>query len=508
MKVRETLRLRSLGLNNTQIAASGTIGLARSTIIELLKRCDNLGLCYENAKDLSDSELENMLYPRKEAAAAKRRVSLNEATWLNRIQITGMDRRSAWEEYIAENPDGISYGQFCRRIKQHEGLKISSLSYPKQRKPGLVMETDWAGSTLAIVFDTDSNTMTKAHFFVASLGVSQKVFLYATPNETEAYWIKAHTEAVAFYGATPTIVIPDNTKTAVLSPHRYEPQKTPIFQMWAEHYGIAIHPARVKKPKDKDRAEANVNIFEQKFKPKLAGQIFYDFESLNAELLVLLEKFNKKSYQKRPGNRTDVFKNIDLPVMRPLPTIAFEARIVKDVTVSRNGYHVYFESHMYSAPYQLAGQKVRLVASSSTIELLYDNKRVALHPRHYGEVQYYSTDPNHMPENHQAQLKMDTMNGFKYRAWARSIGPYTLKVIEYHLDRHKIEEQVYPTCMGIMNLATKHSPFVTEIVMKQVVENRAYTYHAIKKFLEARVQEVEKSRTAHENIRGADYYKE
>ena len=36
VKVRETLRLRSLGLNNTQIAESGTIGLVRSTIIELL----------------------------------------------------------------------------------------------------------------------------------------------------------------------------------------------------------------------------------------------------------------------------------------------------------------------------------------------------------------------------------------------------------------------------------------------------------------------------------------
>lgn len=100
------------------------------------------------------------------------------------------------------------------------------------------------------------------------------------------------------------------------------------------------------------------------------------------------------------------------------------------------------------------------------------------------------------------------MNGFKYRAWAKSIGPYTLKVIEYHLDRHEIEEQIYPTCMGIMRLATKQSPFLTEMVMKQAVDNRAYTYHAIKRFLEARIHEIDKSRTAHENIRGADYYKE
>lgn len=508
MKIREALRLKSLGMKHSQIANSGTLNLARSTVIELLQRCENHSLTYLDTKELSDSELEAILYPRKGTAAANRRTELNEAAWLKRIHETGLDRRSIWEEYIAEHPDGISYGQFCRRLKEFEGLSTSALSYPKQRKPGLVMETDWAGDTLAIVFDADTNSMTKVHFFVASIGISQKIFAYATPDEKAACWIQAHSKALEFYGAVPAIVTPDNAKTAVVKSNRYEPQKSPVYQMWVEHYGVAIHPARVRKPKDKDRVEANVNIVVQKILPKLASQIFYDFESLNAQILVFLEKLNKKPYQKRPGNRTDMFNAIDLPAMKPLPTTAFEVRIVKEVAVSRNGYHVSFESHMYSAPYQLAGQTVRLVASSSTVELLYDNKRVALHPRHYGDVQYYSTDPNHMPEHHQAQFEMDTMNGFQYRAWAKSIGPYTLKVIEYHLAQHDIEEQVYPTCMGIMRLATKQSPFVVEMVMKQAVDHRIYTYHAIKTMLDARIQDIDKSRTAHENIRGADYYKE
>jgi transposase len=58
---REILRLRSLGLNHSQIAAS--IGNARQTVITTLTRAMVLGLNWQTAESLSDMEMAVKLFP-------------------------------------------------------------------------------------------------------------------------------------------------------------------------------------------------------------------------------------------------------------------------------------------------------------------------------------------------------------------------------------------------------------------------------------------------------------
>lgn len=507
MKIREALRLKEAGLSHSQIASSGTVGVARSTLIELFKRCNGISMNYERAKDLSDSELEALLYPRK-FAATKQRVPLNEEAWLLRTKTSGLDRQSVWEEYIREHPGGLSYAHFCRRLRDHDARKHNRLDYPKTRKPGEIMETDWCGTTLRIVFDRDRNALQTVHFFVAALGFSQKYFVYACPDEKQASWIEAHTKALEYYGAVPRIIKPDNTKTAITKPDRYEPQKNPVFALWASYYGVAIVPARVAKPKDKDRAEDVAGTATMKILPKLKNQLFFDFNELNRIIQIEVEKLNKKTYQRRPQSRAEICLDVDLPTMRPLPTHPFYMPEIKWARVSRNGYHVHFDGHQYSAPYQLAGQRVMLAASSTTVELLYDNKRVACHRRCYSMKQIYVTERSHMPEKHQTQDIADAMNGNKYRSWAQSIGPSTKHVIDDLLNRYAVEEQSYQPCMGILRLADRYSPFLLEKACQQAIESGVIGYKYIKHQLEMMASQLDETRTTHANIRGATYYKE
>lgn len=505
MKIREALRLKASGLSNKQIAASGTVQCARSTLIELFKRCEHAGMDYERAKDLTDHELETRLYPRKHAAT-RPLVELNETRWLLRYESSGLDRQSVWEEYIRENPGGLSYAHFCRRLREHKARTSPDLDYPKQRKPGEVMETDWCGDKLDVVYEQQRRV--QAHVFVAVMGFSQKLFAYAYPDEKQASWVNAHTKALEFFGAVPRIVKPDNTKTAINKAHRYEPKRNPVFSEWAAHYSVAIVPARAGKPKDKDRAEDGVGIFTRKIMPKLREQLFFDFQALNDFIRHEVDKFNKKAYQRRPGNRTAIFQEVDLPAMRALPAHPFSLRDLLWVKVSRNGYHVHFDGHLYSAPFQLAGQKVLLSATSTTVELFYDNKRVACHKRCHKISKYYVTDIEHMPEKHRAQSVADAMNGAKYRAWAKSIGPSTLKVIQTLLMRESVEEQSYQVCMGILRMADKYSPFQLERACRAAYQAEAISYHAIKHCLEEDQKMRKENVNDHENIRGAAYYKE
>lgn len=507
MRIREALRLRAAGHSNVQIALSRTVACARSTLVELFHRCDNAGITYENSQDMSDGELETLLYPRKHLGRHPKQ-ELDEGYWLKREAESGKTRMVLWQdEYLADHPEGLSYKRFCTRLNQFQAETDPKLDYPKQRKAGEVLESDWCGEVLAIVYDHDSKNFQKAHVLVTALGFSQKIFARAYPNEKQESWIDGHTKALEFYGGLPRIVKPDNAKTAIKKTNRYEPEKNPVFSRWAQHYNLAIIPARVYKPKDKDRVEDAVGWVEKSIFPTLKEQIFYSFNELNIVLLEEVEKLNNRPYQQRPGSRSTIYLQLDKPAMRPLPAHSFQNPETRWAKVSKNGYHVQFDGHFYSAPFQLVGKEVLLSATGTTVELLYDNKRVALHRRCYAIDRRHVTDPTHMPPRHLAQLETDCMTGAKYLAWAAGIGPSTKKVIGTLLARYAIEEQVYDSCMGILRLADRYSPFQLEAACKRACAQGIRGYRQIKALIEEELAtSQDRPANTHANLRGGQYY--
>ena len=55
----------------------------------------------------------------------------------------------------------------------------------------------------------------------------------------------------------------DNLKSGVSKACRYEPDINPTYQEMAAHYGTAVLPARVRKPRDKAKAEVGVQLVER-----------------------------------------------------------------------------------------------------------------------------------------------------------------------------------------------------------------------------------------------------
>ena len=253
--------------------------------------------------------------------------------------------------------------------------------------------------------------------------------------------------------------------------------------------------------------EDAVGWVEQRVFPILKEQVFFSFNELNIALLEEVEKLNDKPYQQRPGSRSEIFLQVDKPSMRPLPAHPFQNPETKWAKVSKNGYHVHFDGRYYSAPFQLAGQEVLLSATGRTVELLYDNKRVALHRRCYAVHQRYVTDPAHMPPRHLAQYETDSMTGPKYLDWAAKIGPSTKKVIATLLDRYEIQEQSYGSCMGILRLADCHSQFQLEAACRLACQQGIGGYRQIKTLIDKKPsKEEDRPANCHANLRGGQYY--
>ncbi len=509
MKIREILRLKESGLSNTQIAQSLTVQCSRSTVVEVLKRCKQADVTYATSQEHSDQKLEQLLYPRKHMAK-RPKADLDEEYWSRRIAETGKTCLAIWEdEYLPGNEMAMSYGGFSLRIKKWKEQNPSTLSYPKNRKAGEIMETDWCGDKPLLLYSQRQKKFIPVHIFTASIGFSQKIFARAYLNEKQEAWIDGHTKAFEYYQALPKVVVPDNTKTAVRLPHRYEPECHPVFMAWAEYYGVAIVPARVGRAKDKDRVENGVHLVQQRIIPNLRQQVFFDLDELNQGILVEIETLNRRQYQRRSGTRSSVFKTVDLPAMRPLPSHPFVHKEMKWVRVSRNNYHVAFDQHLYSAPFALAGERVLLVASNTTVELLYNNQRVALHSRCFSEKQYYVTDPKHMPLSHQEQRKADGMTGERYVRWAEKYGPNTAYIIASLLGQYAIEQQVYKACMGILRLADKYSPSLLEEACEEAKIKNINGYKKVKSLIEQKAEQETKPEAksrGHNNIRGSQYY--
>ncbi len=164
---------------------------------------------------------------------------------------------------------------------------------------------------------------------------------------------------VTFFGGTPAVVIPDNLRSAVTKPCRYDPDLNPSYQQLAEHYGIAVIPARPYKPKDKSKAEVAVQIVARWIMARLRHHTFFSLGEVNQCIKALLVELNDKPFKQLPGNRRLAFENIDQAELSPLPTHPYEYVDIKPVKVSID-YHVQYGNYFYSVPHEFVGERIEL----------------------------------------------------------------------------------------------------------------------------------------------------
>ena len=509
-KIIEMLRLNELGgLSHRQIAAGA--GCGKTTISKVLKLCKEKGLSYGSASAMTDEEIQAVLYPPSPVSMAAEYVPDWKAVSEELAKHKNLNLQFMWEEYRADHPDGLSYSQFCRNFREYRKDSGRQVSLHNERKAGELMEVDWIGDTLPCVVNNDTGELIPAHFFVSILGYSGYPFVEAFPNEQETNWITANVDALHYYGGVPRIIVPDNLKTAVKTPKYYEPVINSAYWELAQHYGVAIVPARSYKPQDKPFVEETVGWLETWLLGKLRKQTFFSFGELNKTILRLQRELSARPFQKREGSRLSEFNDVDRPALGPLPARRFE---IADVVLRRVGdnYHVEYGGFYYSVPYTLHREQVILRATSAMIEVLDKNRvRVASHQRRYSSSESrYSTDVAHMPQNHQAVYVARQFDSARYRGWAANIGENTYFIIDNLLTGGTVEEQGYRSCMGVLQLSKKYGDARLEAACKRARTLGSYTYGTVSAILKNGVENAaagtSKPTPDHENIRGGEYY--
>jgi transposase len=507
IKLKELLRLKhEAGLSVRQIALS--LSLSIGAISKYLNRAKAAGIGWPLPADLSDQSLLAILQPRRTSATALVLTEPDYAQMAVELKTKGMTRQLLWEEYAEAFPDNhYCYSRFTVLFRQWH--KKQQLSMRQTHRVAEKLFVDYCGPTLAVV-NPDSGEIRSAQVFVSVLGASSYTFAEATWSQSLPDWIGSHVRAFEFYGGVPEVVVPDNLKSAVSKACRYDPVINPSYQQLAEYYGVAVIPARPYKPKDKSKAEVGVQIVERWIMMRLRKQTFYTLSSINLAIRLLLDELNRRPFKKKTGSRLSQFEQLDRPALRALPNSPYVYRHIKKARVHLD-YHVEYNHHYYSVPYQLVKEEVMIHAGEHLLEIFYQGKQVANHPRvyHHGG---HSTNPDHLSKAHRAHQQWSPT---RFLQWASDIGPNTEVVIRHQLESRRHPEHGYRACLGLLNLAKKYG--------KQRLENACHRAHHIggmqykniasilSKSLDKLPIESESTEPTtlplfHDNVRGPDYY--
>jgi len=222
-KIREVLRL-SWGGRLGGRAVARSCGVGRTTVREYLYRAKAAGLSWPLPEGMTDGELEGLLFPQRVCGRGVERPLPDWRHVHEELKRKGVTLLLLWEEYKGAHPEGYEYSRFCDLYREWAGrLPV----WMRQRhEAGEKLFVDYAGQTMAVV-DPETGMPRDAQIFVATLGASNYTYAEATWTQGLADFTASHVRAFEFFGGVVEILVPDNLKSGVTNPCRYDPDVNP-----------------------------------------------------------------------------------------------------------------------------------------------------------------------------------------------------------------------------------------------------------------------------------------
>jgi transposase len=482
------------------------LGVSVGAVTWTMRRARAAGLAWSDIEQQSDDDLEARLYGRAPEPGTTR--ALPDCTWIHaERRKPGVTLELLHLEYLQQHPDGYRYTQFCESYRKWLGRR--GLTMRQVHRAGEKLFCDYAGKKPHI-FDPNTGEQVDVELFIAVLGASNFTFAEATATQREASFIASNIHALEYLGGVPGAMVPDQLRSAVSMPCRYEPGLTRAYEDFARHYGTAILPARPAHPRDKAKVEVAVQVAERWIVARLRNERHFSLDSLNIRIAELLCELNDRLMRVYGASRRQLFERLDRPALRPLPNARFVYGEWKTARVNID-YHVQVDHHYYSVHHALVGEQVDCRITATTVELFHKNERVAAHPRSYQRGQH-TTIAEHMPRAHREHLGWSPS---RIIHWASTIGEQTEQLVRAILAERPHPEQGYRSCLGILRLGRRYGEPRLEAACARALAVRARSYRHVDSILKNGLDRVPlpdpvpsapATLEVHENVRGRTYY--
>jgi len=318
--------------------------------------------------------------------------------------------------------------------------------------------------------------------------------------------------AYEFFGGTPRVVVPDNLKSAIISNNKNGIVVNESYAALARHYGMMVEPARVRKPKDKPKAEQGVQAIQRWILAHFRHHKFFSVDEANEYIAKLLDIYNNRVMKHIEKSRSELFESLDKPLLKILPANRHTYTQFKVARVNQD-YHITLEKCNYSVPFKYLKEVVDVRYTVHSVQIYFKNELIATHPRlrTIGET---STLHEHMPREH--EYMSEKMNPSRLRSWAKNIGEYSTIFVEDAFEAVEHKANAYRQIIAVLSLARIYGDTELELALMYALDKRIIKTKSIKSILEKKLYLSEAANNKmlkpsvpndHGNLRGADEYK-
>ena len=516
-QVREVLRLHLLA-NLSSRKIQGATGVARTTIQDYIKRCNDSDITIDSLNSINDDVLRLKLFGELISSTIKPFKQMPDYSYIHQeLKQSKKDKTKVtlmflWEAYKAEyGNDAYEYTQY--RVYYKRYVQKLSPSMRQIHVAGEKLFVDYSGVTIPI-HNQKTGEIDKAQVFVAVLGASGYTFVHVTHSQTQEDFILSHVLAYEFFGGTPRVVVPDNLKSAIIfNDKQHGLVINESYAALSRHFNMRVEPARPRKPKDKPKAEQGVQGIQRYILAHFRHLKIFSVEESNEKVATILEKYNNKVMKHLGKSRSNLFEELDSPELKPLPSNRYIYEQFKVAKVNMD-YHISLKKCNYSVPYKYLKEEVEVRYSTHHVRIYFKNDLIATHPR-LRVIGQTSTLHEHMPREH--QYIDNKMNPDRLRAWAKNIGEYSSLFVEDAFEAVEHKANAYRQIVAVLSLAKKYGDIELELALMYAAQKRILKVKSITSILDKKlylqksannpVYETPSLFNTHKNLRGPNAYK-
>ncbi|MBQ9564371.1 MAG: IS21 family transposase [Synergistaceae bacterium] len=259
----------------------------------------------------------------------------------------------------------------------HEELLRKDLATVRfETPPGYQMQIDFGERVVPI-----GGEGVRAHFFVAKLGFSRRLYVRAFEHENQQNWMRGIEEAIRYFGGMPQQLLIDNAGALVLEHNRgtHEVKFTESFKAFAEYWGFELRACMPGRPQTKGKVESGVKYVKRNC---IAGHEFSSWGEMEAHISRWMRE---EADERQLGDKGDTplrrFEAEESRALRPLEWGKPSFCPIREIT--RKAPHDCFvrvDTNSYSVPCEHIGKEVCVqVTEEEVILSLYKGPEIARH---------------------------------------------------------------------------------------------------------------------------------
>lgn len=403
--LQELVRLHRLGTNCHEVAR--LLGMSPNTERQYRWVLRDAGLLQGAVDVLPEEALlraaVDAALPRK--APAKHQQS-SVARWTTAVQQmldAGAEPKAIYDRLRLEHEDFAgslsAIKRLCLCLKRAKGVDATDVVIRVETPAGEVAQVDFG--SIGKLWDPDSGRVRQAYVFVMVLGCSRHMVCRVVFDQKVDTWLRLHVEAFEELGGVPRVLVPDNLKSAVIRAafgKGDDPVLNRSYRELARHYGFKIDPTPPRSPEKKGKVESGVKYVKRNFFTPRRDQ--QEVNVLRADLARWVREIAGMRIHGTTARRPlEHFEQEERQALLDLPAQRWRPVLWRTPTLRRD-CHALVEQARYSAPWRLVGKELLARVTENSVELYFDDTRVATHERKGPGG--WSTNDEHLPPERSA----------------------------------------------------------------------------------------------------------